>query len=207
VSGLGPVVTDIESHLPTGHPYRDSDRVTWTHEGTHGIADRLRQHFRCPGFYALNNRAVLMQEPAGTLASVAAAVPASLRGGGYRLYLISQQSYFNGRPTYVFDEWMAYTNGSEARLELGISNRSETVRSMIEFVPYALCVPYATRCHDPQMRLFIAWQIERALALRDKSKVACTTLTTLRTAADAEPLRQFARQYFGPTWTNRILGF
>lgn len=199
---LGPVVTDIESHLPAGNPYRARDRVNWVHEGTQGIAGRLRDRFHRPGFYVLDNRAVLMHE-AGTLAAVAAAVPPSLRGPGYQLYLVSQQGYFGKQPTYVFDEWVAYTNGSAARLALKISDRTETVASMIEFVPYALCVPYATRSRDPQMQRFIAWQVERVLALHAESQIPCSTLDTLRTAADADRLRQFARRYFGPSWTRQ----
>lgn len=40
----GPVVTDIEQHLYFGHPYRDNDKITWVHEGTHGINSLLREN-------------------------------------------------------------------------------------------------------------------------------------------------------------------
>ncbi len=40
--GLGRVLADIESHMPAGHIYRDSDKITWGHETSHGIASNLR---------------------------------------------------------------------------------------------------------------------------------------------------------------------
>jgi hypothetical protein len=206
VGDLGLVVTDIDSHLPAGHPYRDSDRITWTHEGTHGINSLLRNKYGCSGFYVLENRAVLIQEPATTLAAVAHLVPLSLRGEVYNLYLVQMRGYWNEQPTYVFDEWIAYTNGTEARQRLGIQDRAETVRYMLEFCVYATCVPQAAGSHDPQMRAFIVWQIERAMVLYRASGITSDYLTRLRTAPDAESLRHYMRDYFGTAWTHRVLG-
>ena len=209
VGDLGPVVTDIESHLPAGHPYRDADRITWTHEGTHGINSLLRNRYGCPAFYVLKNRAVLMQEPTTTLAmpwsAVAAKVPPSLRGEVYGLYLIQMQSYWNSQPTYVFDEWVAYTNGAEARQALGIRDRAETVRYMLEFCVYAACVPQAAGSDDPQMRAFYKWQVERAVALYRASGVKSNYLDRLRTEPDAALLREYLRGYCGPQWAQRVL--
>lgn len=42
VNNLGKVLSDIESHLPNGHLYKDNDKVTWGHESTHGINSKLR---------------------------------------------------------------------------------------------------------------------------------------------------------------------
>jgi len=195
IGNIGPVVTDIESHLPASHPYRDRDLVTWVHEGSHGIAGQLRNLYHCPGFYVLRDRAVLLQEPNTTLSAVAARVPASLRGRGYNLYLIQQQHYFQDQPTYILDEWVAYTNGSEARARLSLQARGETVESMMEFIPYALCLPM-----DPQLKAFVRWQIERAVRL---GRVP----DALQTSPDAESLRQSTRKCFGTNWTLRVLGF
>jgi len=207
VGNLGPVVTDVESHLVAGHPYRDADRITWVHEGTHGIAGQLRNKYQQPGFYLLENRAILMREPATTLAAVAATVPLSLRGEVYNLYLIQAQQWWQNEPTYVFDEWVAYANGSDARAQLKITSRGEAVQYAVEFIPYALCVPKAARSQNPQMKAFIRWHIERTLALYRASGVRSDTLNRLRTAKDAEALRQFTRTYLGADWTSRTLGF
>jgi hypothetical protein len=198
---VGPVVSDIESHLPAGHPYYDSDRITWVHEGTHGINSRLRNLYGCPAFYVLKNRAVLLNEPDTTLAKVARRVPKSLRGSVYSLYLIQMQGYWNQQPSYVFDEWVAYTNGAEARRQLGITSRGETVDYALEFCIYAACVPWAANSDDPKLKAFYKWQVERVLRFNPHG------LDKLKTAQDAESLRQFLRSYCGSTWTKKNLGF
>jgi hypothetical protein len=134
VGNLGPIVTDVESHLYAGHPYRDADRITWVHEGSHGVSSLLRNKWGCPAFYVLQNRAVLMPEPRTTLSAVAGRVPQSLRGEVYNLYLIQMQQWWNNQPSFVFDEWVAYTNGAEARRRLGIPDREETLRYASEFI-------------------------------------------------------------------------
>lgn len=190
---LEPVVSDIESHLPANHPYWDADRITWVHEGTHGINSWLRTHHGCPSFYLLRNRAILMQEPATTLSAVAARVPVSMRGEIYNLYLVQMQADWNEQPSYVFDEFSAYLNGAEARSALGISDRQETVRYAREFVGYSICVPWVANNNDPQMKAFLKYQIERA------RKYGSLSLLDAR-------LRNFARSYFGPQWMKQNLG-
>jgi hypothetical protein len=147
-----------------------------------------------------------MDEPKGTLAAVAAAVPISLRGRGYNLYLVQQQRYWNDAPTYVFDEWVAYTNGSVQRLHSGLDDRTDTVQSMMEFIPYALCVPYTIPCNS-QILQFIKCHIEHCLTVLKLSNLDTSRLEHLQNAADAEGLRQFVRGHFGEEWTKQTLGF
>lgn len=92
---LGTILSNIESQLPNGHPYKDNDRITWGHETTHGINSRIRNTLAGPkqnGIYILNNQAVLLPEPPITLRDVAGVVPRDLRGQVYDLYLVRQQS-------------------------------------------------------------------------------------------------------------------
>jgi hypothetical protein len=42
ILSLGEVLQDIELHMPAGHGYRDSHKVTWAHETTHGINANIR---------------------------------------------------------------------------------------------------------------------------------------------------------------------
>ncbi len=209
VENLPPIITDIESHLPKGHPYQDSDYITYVHEGTHGINSRLRGQYNKPAFYILNNRAVIMDEPMITLvySTVAAQVPKSLRGDVYNLYLRQMRRWWNNQPTYVFDEWVAYTNGAQARQELGITSRKETVRYMLEFVVYSACVPMAANSDDPVMLEFYRWQVSRCMKIYQQSGLESPYLNKLRTAADAENLRIFIRDYCGERWTKKVLGF
>ncbi len=210
VGNLNGVVADIESHLPVGHPYRDSDLITWVHEGTHGINSQLRNKFRRPSFYVLGNRAILLkEEPRTTLTRVSRLVPVSLRGDVYNLYLLKSRRYWENQPSYLFDEWVAYSNGTEARLFGAdvIYGREETVRYMIEFCVYSTCVAQSSKTTDPQVRAFIMWQIERSIILLRKSRIKSTYLDRLRRAADATELRVYMRDYFGLEFTRKVMGF
>lgn len=198
-------VADIESHLPKGHPYRDADLITYVHEGTHGINSLLRAEFNCPGFYVLKDRAYILPEPATTLTKVAKVIPVSLRGDVYRLYLIDSRRWWNNQPSYMFDEWVAYANGADARQQLGIKNRQETVHYMLEFCVYSACVTCYT--DDLQTRAFYKWQLERSMKLYRASGLKSDYLVKLRTEPDAEQLRAYIRGYCGPNWTKRIMEF
>ncbi len=205
VKDYGPVVTDIESHLPARHPYREKDKIGWVHEGTHGINSQLRNTYHRPGFYVLKNRAVLLTEPNITLRDVARAVPKSLRGRCYNTYFVQARRSWNQQPTYVFDEWVAYINGSEARHQLGISKQRATVSYMMELCVYSLCVAKAS--NDQRLKPFIKQQMKRTLDIYAKSGVPSRLLATLRRASDAKSLRDFCRRYFGKQWTRTTLGF
>ncbi len=201
VSGLPPVLADIESHLWRGNPYREADHVGWVHEGTHGINGLLRDRYGRPGFYVLDNRAILIQEPATTISAVARLVPPSLCGEVYNLYLLRGQFYRNSRPSYLFDEWTAYTNGAVARRELGVTGRAETLRYAQEFCVYGFCVLWAARSRDPQTRAFVRWQVDRVLQI---GPMTSPSLLKLRSAADAANLRQYIRASFNADWAKRL---
>ncbi len=208
VGNLNGIIADIESHLPVGHPYRDSDKITWVHEGTHGINSRLRNEFGRPGFYVLNNKAVLLKgEPRTTLTRVARLVPVSLRGDVYYLYLVEQRRWWDNQPSYIFDEWTAYINGTYARHWLHIQSRTETVNYMLEFVVYSTCVPWSAKSDDPQLRNFIMWQIKRSMKLYRAAGIKSTYLDRLRKSADATELRVYMRDYFGLEFTRKVMGF
>ncbi len=207
VRDMGPVLTDVESHLVAGHPYANpGDIVNWVHEGTHGINSQLRGLYGYAAFYVLNNKAVRIAEPACTLRDVAGEIPVSLRGFNYRLYFIQQLNDWNEHPTYPFDEWCAYTNGAEARLQRQIADRDDTVRFALEFVPYAICVSKAMRTkglpEDQQMKAFLRWQTERCVRLGKSINIGLPSMA----AADAESLRDFCHLYFGVRWSTLYLG-
>ncbi len=208
VGNLNGIVADIESHLQAGHPYQDSDLITWVHEGTHGINADLRNKFRRPGFYVLNNRAILLkEEPRTTLTRVSRLVPVSLRGGVYNLYLIESRQWWENEPSYVWDEFVAYTNGADARRQLHIRGRQETIRYMLEFIVYSSCVTKSAKSSDKQIRSFLMWQVERSMKLYHASGVKSAYLDRLRKSADATELRVYMRDYFGLEFTRNVLGF
>ena len=216
-NSLGKVLSDIDAHMPAGHIYRDNDRITWSHETTHGINSNIRQKFsgsgRINGFYVLENRAIVVKEPATTIRAVAARVPNNLRGGVYNLYLVSQAGAWNDTPLYLCDEHSGYLNGSACRLDLGIISRSETVQYMLEFNVYISCIPWTSGSDDPQLKSFLMFQIDRAMKVYKDSvnlgnlDSSNSYLEKMRTGSDATQWRGFCKQYYGSDWCRDVLGF
>jgi len=217
---LGDVLGDVESRMPRGHIYTDSDQITWTHETTHGLHSRWRQYFNKPCLYVLKGRLCVLTHPNIRLSDVAAQVSPSLRGNGYQ-YLVQQQRYWNNEPLYVFDEWVAYTNGVAAILDLeekGLLRRSDRsyghdLEKMVQFMNYSLVVTQLGG-EDEKLTSFVQWHCERVRALllkAEKSKVidpsiSKETLRRLRQSPDAATLRDFCRSHFGEKWCKSILG-
>jgi hypothetical protein len=233
ITNLGKVLSDIESHMPAGHIYRDSDKITWAHETSHGIASHLRMKFqrglrtnwngkiwetvdlarRINGFYLLNDKVCIIDEPNTTISAAARLVPGRLHGGVYNLYMVQQARSWNSTPLYVFDEWIAYSNGTACRLDLQIRSRAETVLYMLEFNVYSICVGLASKSEDPQFKNFLMWHLERSMKLYNDSKNLGDTfkqdeyLQKMRTSQDAEAWREKTRNYLGKEWTKKVLGF
>ena len=180
----GEFLTDIARHLPSqyGDHYYSNDRITHAHETTHGINSHLSNHLRNNfelgyGFYVGNDQAIVLSEPRVKLSQVAAAIPESLRGSRYQLYCIDQQKYFEDHPLYLFDEWVAYTNGASAGVELTEKKqldmpRNDALVGPMEFSIYALGVAAAIQKHDPdylrenrQFRGFLAHELRRSIGI------------------------------------------
>lgn len=110
------------------------------------------------------------------------------------------------------DEGIAYQAGSAVRLDLGISERSETVSQMMEFVVYgttlAMIIKKSDSSYDDtQFKAFLTWYIERAFEIYKNEERARPYLETFKTSPDASELRSFAQSYFGADWTKKVLGF
>jgi hypothetical protein len=171
---VGAFLADVESHLPPemGTRYRDRNRLTWCHETTHGVHAALRNTYGLPAFYPGGNRFAQVRPPAITLSDVAAAVPPQYRGNRYQTYLVSQRRDWNRDPLYVWDEWVAYNNGTTTGIEEGgrsTSEQSDDALACIELSGYALAVAAAARRRgvpvDEQFREFLAWELRRSLSL------------------------------------------
>lgn len=207
VGNLGPVISDTESHLPASLSCIENDVVGTVHYGTHFIHSELREKFRKPCFYVLRNRVIILpREPATTLTRTSRLVPASLRGRNYTYFTDARRDWEH-QPSYIFDEWVAYTNGSEARWRHAYTKRVDTIGTMLEFVVYSTCVSWSAKSNDPQVRAFIMWQIERSMKLYRASGIKSSYLDRLRRSADATELRVYMRDYFGLEFTRKVLGF
>jgi hypothetical protein len=232
--GWGVQLTDIARHLPAqyGDQYWfPDDAMTSGHETTHGIQAHLRNYEapmtgRYNAFYVLHDRAAFVEEPDLRKSEIAPFIPASLQGDRYATYITGQTAW-DDTPLYVFDEWVAYTNGAEVavgQVQAGLyqGQWTDAVMGPLEFVAYAIATAKAVSVKDPayfasnlQFRRFTAWNIERAMALFEAGRTMMqfewarqdAYATALRTGADADDLRTFARATWGADWTQRVLGF
>lgn len=190
---LGKVLGDIESKMPSGHPYSDSDRITWGHETTHGINANVRNANFVSGkvfnaFYVLEGKALLLEEPKLKIQDAAPNVPSSLRGDIYKLYMVDQATNamesqasdcsnmcqlayadeitatgWNDRPLYLFDEWVSYQNGTAVRNDLAISDRAETVAFMWEMAVYSSYMLMLD--NNDERKEALKWMLDRSCIL------------------------------------------
>ncbi|MBX3209392.1 MAG: hypothetical protein KF764_30445 [Labilithrix sp.] len=229
----GAALTDLVRHLhPTYSQYDyPSERITWGQQVSFGISSHLRFAYNVTGkpangFYVMKDRATLVVEPAIRLEDVAPRVPASLRGPRYQPYLVTPTRDWNDTPTFVLEEWVSFTNGSEVGVGLvaeglwGTTTR-DAVGGTLELTVYALAFGRAVDELDPTYftknpltREFLAWNAERAMGLyAEGMKVPAFAdganeayRATWTKAADAAPLRNFARQLFGASYCVKVLG-
>lgn len=174
VNNLGKVLSDIESHMPAGHIYRDNSRVTWAHETTHGINANIRNSIRNGqknnAFYVLEDRAAVIVEPRTTIRRVAGKIPQELRGPSYQLYLVESTSSWNNEPLYIMDEWTAYTNGSACGRELNADGWYYELLQAHNFNVYSMYLMMTVKedCpdyDDKQLKAYIMWNVERTFDL------------------------------------------
>jgi hypothetical protein len=224
---------DVARHLPAsyGQTYWDASPVTASHETSHGIHAHLR-NYEAPmsigwnAFYVLGNKVAFVDEPAIRKSDIKARIPVGLRGSRYQLYLVEQTAW-DDTPLYVLDEWNAYVNGAEVAVQqvqagLWTGAWQDAVMGPLEFTVYAIATLKTVKELDAagfasnvQLQRFTAWNIKRAMALFEQGRVM-TQFTwdrqdqyavTLRTSAEAEALRQFARDTWGAAWCQTTLGF
>lgn len=146
-------------------------RVTSVHECTHGINSQLRnrplrEKERVPyhpdvticqlplpaltsmmpaGFYLLQDRAIMLKQPGGTINEAARIVPTSARYSRYNLYMVKQAASWNNEPLYIFDEWVAYRNGAQCLIwdaQHGGTHdgNSDFIFAPLEFCTYGIAV-------------------------------------------------------------------
>ena len=227
----GAVLTDIVQHLPRsyGDTYFDADTVTSGHETSHGIHSHIRNTMndtgtRANGFYVLDGRACLVREPDMRKSDVAAYIPPALRWSRYGLY-ITGSSDWDDTPLYVWDEWVAYTNGSAVgvdRSEAGLwrSGWRGTVDGTIEFTVYAMAVGMAAEARDPgyftrepNFLAFLVWNARRAIRLFRAGRVIPdfawdeqdAYFERWRSGAEAEEMRSWMRRTLGDAVVDELL--
>ena len=225
-SHWGDFLTDVARHLPSeyGNHYYSDDRITHAHETTHGINSHLSNHLGSRGktsygFYVGNDQAILLTGPNVKLSQVAEVIPESLRGSRYQLYCINQQKYFEDHPLYLFDEWVAYTNGASAGVELAEKEqlnmpRNDALIGPMEFSIYALGLAAAIQKHDPeylsenkQFKEFLAHELRRSTRIYrrgirlEQFRWERRLERNLLRHDDSEEIRQMVQKLYGDELT------
>jgi hypothetical protein len=156
---------------------------------------------------------------------VAPLIPQNLRSTRYRLYLISQARSWNNQPTYLFDEWVAYINGTEAGIDqvnkglLHHSNySSDDGIAPMEFMYYCLAFCLAVKQRDPgyfqahpEFSEFVAFNVRRSVnCYRTAIKMpefhwSETIIHNFQTSAEAKPLRDIALELWGQKFCQEYL--
>jgi hypothetical protein len=130
-------------------------------------------------FYALKDRAIKIPEPDTRKSDCIQYIPTSMHYGRYNLYVAGQKEW-DDTPLYLFDEWVAYTNGAECCVEL-IKNSeysggsSDWFFGPIEFVTYCVATLMAARAKstlDESLKWFSKWNMQRSFELYFIGKIA-----------------------------------
>lgn len=218
------VYADVLSHSPKS-PFGDHEgRATNTHETSHSVHNYLRNLYssdgkkRC-GFYVLDGKAVVLEEPGIRKSQVADFVPQSLRSYRFNLYLAGQMAW-DELPLYVYDEWVAYVLGGMCNVQDVEAGRisggwTDGVSGCLELSIYSVALSMAVKRHDPvyweshpEFRLFTTWMLRRAQetymmghAMEEfKWEDQDRLLKLLLTSPDAEAMRQFIRENLDGVW-------
>ena len=227
-SKWGTVLTDIVQHECDSNSY--DDLVTLGHETTHGINSYIRNSMnhlgrKANGFYILNGKAVVIAEPTMMKHDVAPFVPHSLQGSRYSMYITGMPDW-DDTPLYVWDEWVAYTNGGAAGVDIekaGLWSYGwrDAVMGPIEFTVYGIALVMAVKEKDPELfadedfRSVFQQFIQRSMSAFREGQTMIdfkwdqqdAYYESFKTSSDAEPMRTFIRDMFGMEWCYMVLGF
>lgn len=127
------------------------------------------------GFYVGGDRAIMLPEPGIRKSTVAKYIPSGLRGMRFSTYITGQRAW-DDTPLYIFDEWVAYNNGTATGVDLnklgdGSGRGTDQPMGPLEFFAYALGLCRAVEDLDsgyytsnPQFTAFMEFELYRAFA-------------------------------------------
>ena len=165
------ILTDLHCRVQNPAYWADhkepGDLVTWVHELTHGVSNRLHASTIKHGIYLGDGKGVILKHPKVTIEQVARVVPKEQRGPIFQLYMVDQAKDWNHSPAYLLDEWNSYIHGTIARRQLGWEKRSETEDFAREMERYCRAMLSVVKKRDPEypdlqhLSNFIEWQSDR----------------------------------------------
>lgn len=176
----GTVYGDIISHS-RGAPFGDrAGRSTNAHETAHGIHSEIRNEYtdklkkRVNGFYALQGRGVVIEEPGIKMSHAVKFIPENLRSYRYDLYMVKQLRDWNDTPLYIMDEWNAYVLGGMCCVDDVKQGKhkdgwTDGVSGCLDFSIYTIALAMAVKEYDSrywsdhqQFKNFVKWNLKRA---------------------------------------------
>lgn len=219
------VYGDIISHSKDA-PFGDrAGRGTNAHETTHGINSEIRnsnqkQGKKINGFYVLEGRGVVMEEPKIKMSNAVKFVPKNLQSYRWNLYMVQQIRQWDNTPTYIFDEWVAYVNGGACHVDDAKKNKdggkwTDGVSGCCDFSIYSMALGMATKKDDPeywrnypQFKNFLIWELKFAekvflegrVMSQYKWKKQDDLLLQFLESSEAEEMRKFCREELDGVW-------
>jgi hypothetical protein len=220
-AGQAGVLGDVESHLSPGHQYRDANKGTWAHEGSHGVSSRIRNLYGgwdvCNGCYILQDTAVVIPEPRIDLGKIAARIPSQLRTGQlssfYNLYLVQSLRDWRHNTLYLWDEFNAYTTGTWAGIENKISHASSTLNMCVMglYCMYALQAMAVAGKDIQQARAYLQWnwagRVVGLIRMAEGTRMHNPAVAPLgKWASSSREYRKMATDLMGPCWVTAVHG-
>ena len=244
-AGWGDVLTDIVQHyyehakVPGGcgayTTYASSDVDNFAHEATHGLNSCIKNKFttetkeRVYGFYLLQGKAIYVKYPSVSRSRIAGFVPANLQkasstSGRYSLYVVSTAAGWD-TPLYMFDEWVAYSNGAREAINQLDNHRSmgnfvKLGEGALEFMVYVTATALAIESYDnsyfnKEPRFVALYKHLSEVLMKDimASKHNKVTDNDMRayfkkfqTDNSAAQLRSWIKRYCGESWAKEVFG-
>jgi hypothetical protein len=220
------VYADVVNHCNNYKDFVVNGSIsTSVHEITHGINANLRNGAikatspggpcrqyvptlvgseRSNAFYVLQDRAIRLKEPNKRKSDCIKFIPTTLRNYRYGTYVAGQQAW-DDSPLYIFDEWIAYSNGAANVIQQSKDGTykdgaSDYIFGPLEFVVYAAATLMAAGDLDPLLVEFSNFQFRRVfniyfegiklLPWADADKL----YGQLKSGSEANDIRTFLKQ-------------
>lgn len=194
------ILGDVLSHCDETLYYENP--LTLFHENCHRANSMVNKRFKKPGFYILNDKAMILdREIPLTLNQIASNVPQSLRNHhSYQWYLVKvpqMQPNNNRWPSVILDEWVAFSHTCEYKIETNNNDNEIEIEYMLAFSVYSI-VALMSHEYDESLFNFVKYQLNKTkLIYEDCFKLKRTKadeyLRKFLSSKDTENIRIFMR--------------
>lgn len=219
------IMADVQGHLPDDHKFtvrasdyrlafleQDGLDISTVHECTHGINAELRiQHSKREkynGFYLLDDNYVIIKEPDLNTLRVLEKIPKCLRFNIYQMTYDNTKQFWQDRPLYLYDEFIAHTTGMLYRKQKGIKIRTECPKYTLEMGIYCLFLLQEMRGHPDYNKLkdLTIWNFNRIISTYQGEQGFKEQLNILFNNKDCSEIIAFIKNELGEEFISRLCG-